>query len=98
MLGIDVESPLLVTAAVIASLVLAGLVWRLRDRRLLIVIALVAAAFVVLDVAEVAHQLDEDNTGLALLAGVIAALHAGTAVLAIQQATRRTTAREPVTT
>jgi hypothetical protein len=93
----DVESPLLVMAAVVVSLVLAGLVWRRPDRPLLIVIAVVAAAFAVLDAAEVAHQLDEDNTGLALLAGLVAALHAGAAVLAIHQATRSTTAREPVT-
>ena len=97
-LGVDVESPHLVVAAVVASLVLAALVWRRPNRRLLIVIAVVAAAFAVLDVAEVAHQLDEDNAGLALLAGIVAVLPAGAAVLAIQQATRRTTAKEPVTT
>jgi hypothetical protein len=71
---------------VLVSLLLAALVWRRPDRRLLIVIAVVAAAFAVLDSAEVAHQLD-DNAGLALLAGLIAVLHAATAALAIHQAT-----------
>jgi len=96
-LGIDVESPLLVTAAVLVSLLLAALVWRRPDRRLLIVIAVVAAAFAVLDIAEVAHQLDEDNTGLALLAGLIAALHAAAAALAIHQAIAAAQVDEPVT-
>jgi hypothetical protein len=97
LLGIDIESPVLVTAAVVASLLLAGLVWRRRDRRLLLVIAVVAAGFAVLDAAEVAHQLDEDHTGLALLAGLIAALHAAAAALALHQATTADAARETVT-
>ena len=46
-------------------------------------------AFAVLDIAEVIHQLDEDRTGLALLAGVIATAHAAAAALAVQQATTR---------
>jgi hypothetical protein len=95
-LGIDVESPLLVTTAIVVSLLLAGLVWRRPIRPLLIVIAVVAAAFAMLDAAEVAHQLDEDHTGLALLAGLVAALHAA-AALALHQTTTTTPAREPVT-
>jgi hypothetical protein len=94
-LGIDVESPVLVATAVI-SLPLAGLVWRGPDRRLLIIIAVFGASFAVLDAAEVAHQLDEDSTGLSLVAGAIAALHAAAAALALHQATTRV-AREPVT-
>lgn len=97
MLGIDLESPLPITTAVIVSLLLAGLVWRRPHPQLLIVIAVVAAAFAVLDAAEVAHQLGEDHTGLALLAGLIAALHAAAAALAIHQTTTTTPAREPVT-
>ena len=97
-LGIDVESPLLVTTAVVVSVLLAGLVWRRRDRSLLVAIAIFGAGFAVLDIAEVAHQLDEAHNGLALLAGLIAALHASTAVLAVHQATRTAdTAREPLT-
>jgi Flp pilus assembly protein TadB len=96
-LGIDVESPLLVTAAVIVSLLLAGLVWRRPHRQLLIVIAIVAAGFAVLDAAEIAHQLDEDRSGLALLAGVIMALHTAAAALAIREITRTTATHEPAT-
>jgi hypothetical protein len=95
LVGIDIESPVLVTAAVVASVLLAGLVWRRRDRRLLVVIAVFAAGFAVLDVAEVAHQLDEDHAWYALLAGLIAALHAAAAALALHQAT--TTDAEPET-
>jgi len=35
----------------------------------------------VFDVAEVAHQLDEDRDGLAVLAGVVAAAHVLVAVM-----------------
>jgi hypothetical protein len=97
-LGVDVESPRLVTTAVVVSLLLAGLVWRRPTRAVLIVIAVVAAVFAVLDAAEVAHQLDEDNTGLALLAGLIAAVHVAVAALSIRETTAPTdTAPEPVT-
>jgi hypothetical protein len=97
-LGVDIESPLLVTAAVAVSLLLAGLVWRRPNRRLLIMIAVVAAGFAVLDAAEVAHQLDEDRTGLSLLAGAIMALHATAAALATHQTTTTAAAREPMPT
>lgn len=84
-LGIDVESPLLVTAAVVVSLLLAVLVWRRPDRRLLLVLAALAAAFAVLDVAEVIHQVDGDRAGLAVLAAIIAAVHVAAAALAVEQ-------------
>jgi hypothetical protein len=96
-LGNDVESPVLVTTAVVISLLIAGLVWRRSDRRLFIIVAVFGAGFAVLDVAEVAHELDEDNTGLALLAGAIAALHAAVAALALHQAATTGVTREPVT-
>jgi hypothetical protein len=82
-LGLDLESPGPVAAAVVLSVVLAALVlWR-RDRRVLVVTAVVAGAFAVLDIVEVSHQLDEDNAGLAVLAATIAVLHAATAALAV---------------
>ena len=39
--------------------------------------------FAALDVREVIHQLDEDNGGLALLAGVVAGLHLAAAAVAL---------------
>ena len=47
-----------------------------------------------LDASEVAHQLHENRTALALLAGLIAALHAA-AALAIHKTTTAATVREP---
>jgi hypothetical protein len=41
-------------------------------------------AFAALDVREVFHQADEDDGGLALLAGVVAALHLAAAALALR--------------
>jgi hypothetical protein len=85
-LGIDVESPLLITTAVVVSLLLAGLVWRRPLRRLLLAVAGFAALFAAFDLVEVTHQLDEDNSRLAILAAVIAALHAATAAIALHRA------------
>ena len=61
--------------------------WRSSDRRC-------RRPFAVLDAAEVAHQLHENRTALALLAGLIAALHAA-AALAIHKTTTAATVREP---
>ena len=83
-LGLDLESPLVVGLAVAASVGLALLAWSRPERRWLVAIAVVAAAFAVVDVAEVLHQLDEDRMGLALLAAGVAALHALAAVLAVR--------------
>ena len=66
------------------SLALAVAVWlRPESRPLLILVAVAMVAFAVLDVREVVHQLDEDNGGLALLAGVVAGLHLGVAAMAL---------------
>ncbi|MGH9212005.1 MAG: hypothetical protein ACRD2C_15175 [Acidimicrobiales bacterium] len=86
-LGIDFESPLLVGAAVVVSVLLAGVLWPRPDRRLLVVITIAAGAFALLDTAEVVHQLNADRTGLASLAALIAVLHAAAATLALHQAT-----------
>ncbi len=83
-LGLDLESPLVVTVAVVASVGLALLAWSRPERRWLLAIAVVATAFAVVDVAEVLHQLDEDRMGLTLLAAAVAALHALAAVLAVR--------------
>jgi hypothetical protein len=83
-LGLDLESPLVVGIAVVASVGLALLAWSRPDRRWLVAIAVVAAGFALVDVAEVLHQLDEDRMGLALLAAAVAALHALAVVLAVR--------------
>jgi len=74
-LGLNVESPGLVVLGVAVSLVLAGLAWLRPHRALFIAVTAFAAAFVVLDVAEMFHQIDRSKTGLAVLAAVVALVH-----------------------
>jgi len=74
-LGVDVESPGAVVLAVAVPVALAGGLWIRRQRWLAIAAVGVAVVFAVFDVAEIAHQLDDSQTGLAVLAGVIAAGH-----------------------
>ena len=63
---------------------LALAVWLRPEWRLLIGLVVAAmVVFAVLDLREVVHQLDEDNGGLAVLAGVVAALHLAAAAVAL---------------
>ena len=94
MLGTDPESTPLVVLAIVASLLLAAGCWfRPEWRWLLVVTAFAMAAFAVLDLREVIHQLDESDTGLASVAGVVATLHVAAAVTAVILA-RRSRQRE----
>ena len=52
---------------------------------ILLVTALFAAAFAVLDVAEFAHQIKQPAVTVVVIAAVIAVLHAGAAFLADQR-------------
>lgn len=86
-LGVNLESTPLVVAAVAISVVLAAATWR-RDRRLvLLVTALFAAGFALLDVAELSHQVRRSAVTIAVIAAVIAILHAAAALLAEQRRT-----------
>jgi heme/copper-type cytochrome/quinol oxidase subunit 3 len=85
--GINLESTPLVVAATIISVVLAAATWR-RDRKLiLLVTAIFAAAFAALDVAELSHQIRQSAATVAIVAGIIAALHAVAAMLAERRRT-----------
>lgn len=76
LLGINLESTPLVVLAIIGSLVLAAAAWLRPDLGwLLSLVAVAMLAFAVLDVREVFAKLDEDESGLAALAGLVAALH-----------------------
>lgn len=82
--GVNTESWPLVGLAAAGSLLLAAAVWRRpRRRAALAVTAAAMAAFTVFDVREVVHQLDESAAGLAMLALVVAELHAAAAVVAV---------------
>jgi hypothetical protein len=92
--GTDPESTPLVVLAIVASLLLgAGCWFRPEWRWLLVVTAFAMAAFAVLDLREVIHQLDESDTGLAFVAGAMATLHVAAAVTAVVLA-RRSRQRE----
>jgi len=83
LLGVNPESTGLLTVAVVVSLLLAAAVWWRGGSPLVLgVVALALAAFAALDVREVVHQVNESRAGLALLAGVVAALHGAAALLA----------------
>ena len=95
-LGIDVEARPFVAAAALTSLALAIAVWlRPRSDSLLIAVGLVVLAFAVLDIREVFHQADIDETGLAVLAAVVAALHLAAAAAAGRMAMETRGASSP---
>ena len=97
-LGVDIEAAPFVALAAIFSVALAAAAWvRPRWVALLAVIALVMVAFAALDVREVFHQQDEDETGLAVLAGVIAALHLAAGAVAALMARRADAAEDGAT-
>jgi hypothetical protein len=94
-LGIDVEAWPFVALAALASVALAAGAWlQPGSAPLLGLVALAMLAFAVLDVREVFHQADIAETGLAVLAGVVAALHVAAAGVAAAIASQ---ARDPAT-
>lgn len=72
-LGIPIESPWAIGAFVLVSVALAYLVWRRPSRPVLAAVAVFSLASGIFDVVEIGAQLDAGRSGLALLAGVIAA-------------------------
>lgn len=84
-LGVNLESTPLVVLAVIISVVLAAATWRSDRKLILLVTALFAAAFAALDVAELSHQIQESAVVIAIIAGILAVLHASAALLAEQR-------------
>lgn len=83
LLGLDPEATALVVVAVSAPLLPAAAVWMRPDQTLLLlVVAAAMLVFAALDVREAVHQSDESNTGLLILASVIAALHLGSGAVA----------------
>lgn len=84
-LGVNLESTPLVVLAVIVSIALAAATWRSDRKLVLLVTALFAAMFAALDVAELSHQIKESAATIAVIAGVIAVMHAAAALLAEQR-------------
>lgn len=99
LLGINPESTPLVVLASIASLLLVAAVLRWPNTAaLLALVALAMLAFAALDVREVVHQLDEDHTGIAILAAIVAALHFAAAGVAAMQTRAHPPPRPAITT
>jgi hypothetical protein len=86
LLGINPESTPLVVLASIGSLLLVAAILRWPNAAaLLALVALAMLAFAALDVREIAHQLDDHHTAIAILAAAVAALHLAAAGVAIAQ-------------
>lgn len=81
-LGLQTESPVLVTVAVLVSLGAAVLVLVSRRRAVVLGAGALAGAFVVLDCAELIHQVGEARPTIAALAGLTKGLHVAAAVAA----------------
>jgi hypothetical protein len=80
-LGVAVDDPAIVAMSVPVWLALIAALLRI-GRRVLPVVLLVAAAACVLDVREIIRQIGEAQTGLAILAALVAAAHWAVVVLA----------------
>lgn len=84
--GLDLESPALVIAAVVVSVLLAVAILTIATPWLAALIAAVMLVFTVLDVREIVHQLGESRTELAAVAVVAALLHFLAAIAATRVA------------
>jgi hypothetical protein len=97
-LGIDVEATPFVALAALASLALAAAAWlRPTLTPLLALVAGAMLAFAALDIREVFHQADINESGLAVLAGAVAAVHLAAAAAAAAMAARSRASVAPVT-
>jgi hypothetical protein len=74
-LGVDAESTAAIAAAIAVSVALAVGLWFLNRRWLALLAVAFGIVFAVFDIAEIIHQINESRAGLAVLAGLIAALH-----------------------
>jgi hypothetical protein len=80
--GIDLESTPLVLGAAVASLALAALVVLRRRRTIVVVVLVVAIGFTAVEIVEVVHQADVNESGLLALALLAGLLHVAAALVA----------------
>ena len=92
-LGVDLESPWTVAAAITISAVLAVGLWWSSRRWLAVVAALFAVMFAALDIDELIHQLTENRAGLVALAVLLAVGHLVAGALAGGSTRRQGSAR-----
>jgi hypothetical protein len=74
-LRVDVESPATIAGALVVSAALAVGLWLTTRRWLGALAVIIAAAFVIVDVNELAHQLSEHRVGVAVIAAAVAVGH-----------------------
>jgi len=95
--GINPESVPLIVIAVAGSIGVVVAVWFYwRRSAILWAAGAVMAAFAVLDVIEVAHQVAEAHTTLVVLASTVAVLHLAAAALAVRVVTTRSASERAV--
>ncbi len=83
--GFNPESTPLILAAILGSAALAVGVWLYWRRSAIFwVVALTMAAFAVVDVVELVHQVSEQHPALVLIAAVVALLHGAAAAVAVR--------------
>jgi len=89
-LGVNTESLVLSIIAVVLSLLLAAAVLTsVWPRTVLLTVAAFGLVFAAGDERELVHQLDDSNTGLAAVAGLLIGLHVMVAVVAAVLIKRR---------
>ena len=81
-LGVNTESNAAVATVLAISVLLAALLVLVEARAVVVTVAVFALAFAVFDIAEVAHQIDASETGLAVIAVVVALAHLSSTGLA----------------
>jgi hypothetical protein len=94
-LGINPETPALIALAVALSVLLAMAVSFTRNSAVLAAVVAFCAVFAALDIREALHQLDENNTGIASAAIVLAIVHTGAAITATLMLARQHGKRSP---
>ncbi len=82
LLGINPESAGLTAVVTVVSLLLAALLVVRPGKGLLVTVVVVGLVFAALDVREVAHQANESNAGLLVMALITGLLHLSVAVVA----------------
>jgi Flp pilus assembly protein TadB len=80
--GINPEAIWLVVLAVAISVLLALAVWETTSIVVLVAVVAFGIVFAAFDVREAFHQADESNSGLVVVAVIVAILHLGVAALA----------------
>ena len=97
-LGVNLESLWVILAGTAASVALAILVLYRKQRWPVVAVAMLGAAFVALEIAEVVHHHAEARTGLVVVAALAATAHLIAAILAASEliAVRRRTKSQRV--